>query len=111
MDPKDGTQSESQIRSSDVGRPIHVVYGSTGEYSDHREWYVAAYLDEIKAQEHVTKAQQRGRELELEYDGRRWDVPSSANQYDPKMQMDYTGVRYAYATVPVLDWPNERAET
>jgi hypothetical protein len=99
-------QGGGAIRSSAVVRPIHVVYGSTGEYSDRCEWYVAAYLDELKAQDHVTKAQQRGRELEIEYDGREWDVPDGANQYDPKMQMDYTGVRYAYATVPVLDWPN-----
>ena len=46
----------------------------------------------------------------MEYDGRRRDVPDGANQYDTQMQMDYTGVRYAYATVPVLDWPNAAGE-
>ena len=35
---------------------VYVVEGSTGEYSDHREWPVAAYMREDLAREHADKA-------------------------------------------------------
>ena len=83
---------------------IHVVYGSTGEYSDHREWYVAAYYSESKAQNHVILATSRANELIAKHGA--YEIPDGANEHDACMQADYTGTRYTYATVPLLDEPN-----
>lgn len=32
---------------------LHVVMGSSGEYSDRKEWLVAAYVSESEARKHV----------------------------------------------------------
>jgi hypothetical protein len=40
---------------------IYVVQGSTGEYSDHKEWLVCAFKDEKKAQELVVQLTQEGK--------------------------------------------------
>ena len=77
---------------------IYIVEGSTGEYSDHRDWMLCAYRDEAAAQEHVEKATARANELVAEYQ-RSYDIPSGANEHDPSMQIDYTGVRYTYYSV------------
>lgn len=77
---------------------IYVVEGSTGEYSDHREWLVRAYRDEDKAKEHVLKATSRANELYAKAGGSYWDIDEN-NEYDPGMHVDYTGVRYAYYKV------------
>jgi hypothetical protein len=45
-------------------KTVYIVSGQTGEYSDHREWLVAAYLDESKAMTHVELANARARELD-----------------------------------------------
>lgn len=79
---------------------IHVVMGMTGEYSDRTEWPVRAYADVTRAQEHVRKAADRARELEQWRDGdddawRYADVLTRpSNEYDPMMQMQYTGTTY-----------------
>ncbi len=85
---------------------IFIVEGNTGEYSDHQDWAVAAYLDEDLAKQHVELASVRARELYAEYD-KNWeptsydDIPEGANQYDPRMRTDYTGVRYHYYDVEI----------
>jgi hypothetical protein len=38
---------------------IWVVMGSTGEYSDRREWLAVAYADEVAATRHADKATER----------------------------------------------------
>ena len=76
---------------------VYVVFGATGEYSDHIEWPVMAYADEAQAQAHIDLASAWVRENV----GSRPDyykiVPP--NPYDPHMQVDYTGVNYYYKTV------------
>jgi hypothetical protein len=79
---------------------IYVVWGATGEYSDHQEWPVIAYEDEQLAQEHVTKASERYREL-LAQIGNNYKIPDGANEWDPNMRVDYTGTRYYIVTTPV----------
>ena len=37
---------------------IHIVYGSTGEYSDYVEWPIIAYEDKAKAQDHAKNVQE-----------------------------------------------------
>lgn len=103
---------------------VHVVIGSTGEYSDHREWPVCAYLSEQLAREHATAAERRAGELRAEhgdhdqepdFDGcqmcentdaqGRWHDPlwAELNEYDPAMRTDYSGTRYRVMSVDVVD--------
>ena len=74
---------------------VYVVMGGTGEYSDHREWAVKAFLDPDRAADLVVKASARARELVA--DGwRSWDddFKDVRNEHDPRMDVDYNGVRY-----------------
>jgi len=79
---------------------IYVIVGTTGEYSDHREWFVKAFTAEAKAQEFVTAVSAISRELyatlSSKYDY--YDL-KGLNPLDPNMQVDYTGVRYNYCEV------------
>ena len=69
---------------------VYVVEGSTGEYSDHREWPVAAYIDEDLAREHADKAKKWY--LKNWRQGMGWeDEDKLNNPYDPDMSLDYTG--------------------
>ena len=81
---------------------VYVVFGATGEYSDHRDWTIHAYTDEHVAQEHVLKASERSRELLAQYHSR-YDIPDGANEWDRQMRIDYTGVNYEYVAVEVFD--------
>jgi len=80
---------------------IYVIQGSTGEYSDHREWNVAAYYSEMAAQAHVQHATLRANELLAEHG--HYSLPDGANEHDKGMQCDYSGVRYSYSPVDILD--------
>lgn len=85
---------------------IFIVEGSTGEYSDHREWPVAAYFSEDKAKLHVVNATQRKDELWAKCDGNYWELSENdKNEYDPCMSLDYTNTRYRYYGVEVKDTP------
>ena len=83
---------------------IHIVQGSTGEYSDCVSWFVGAFFSEDKAQERVLKATERANELGANGIGYS-DIPDGANEFDPGMQVDYSGVRYEYSPVEILDNP------
>lgn len=72
---------------------IYAVVGVTGEWSDRREWPVAAYTDELSAQAHVEAATRRANEIFVatgDYGPR----DGHANEHDPAMEMDYTGTQY-----------------
>jgi hypothetical protein len=76
---------------------IYIVQGSSGEYSDHIEWIVAAFRREADAQELIKKASARARELFIHRN--KWQniypIPTKyTNEFDPDMQMDSTGVNY-----------------
>lgn len=156
------------LYNDNMSKKLFVVFGSTGEYSDHRTWTVAYYTDEIKAQAHVVAATQRANIIgqvkdnddgepdreayyarnEAQYDihteamvladqeGKRpewrdyqgskkrenefrrlrdewqkrykeilpsvWEKrrPDLYNEFDPHMDMDYTGTTYYYKVVP-----------
>jgi hypothetical protein len=85
---------------------IYIVEGSTGEYSDHQEWPVVAYEEEIDAKLHVAAAEEWARvnsvstqsDTLLDYHER----SDLKNPYDEGMRIDYTGVRYHYYSVEVL---------
>lgn len=83
-------------------KSVYVVIGTTGEYSDHQEWPVKAFMTEGAAKRWVELASARARELgvynsnsKIDYDIRH-KIHEKANKYDPDMQVDYTGVNYYY---------------
>jgi hypothetical protein len=80
---------------------IFVVFGTTGEYSDRSEWLVKAYKKEKLAQEHVTNAEMRAKEIQCVRPNE-YEAPKRANKFDPNMQMDYTGTSYYYASVDLI---------
>jgi hypothetical protein len=80
---------------------VYVVMGQTGEYSDRTEWVVVAYSNEADAQKHVENATRRAKELEVTKP-RNWEALEAhlaSNEFDPAMQLDYTGTRYYYMAV------------
>jgi hypothetical protein len=81
---------------------IYIVRGTTGEYSDRSEWLVAAYTDEVTAQEHVILAQKRANEIKVAQDNTDYFTEfDKTNIYDPNGDIDnYTGTRYF--VVPVI---------
>ncbi len=86
---------------------VFIVEGSTGEYSDHIEWQIAAYLDESLAQEHVRLADEAyrvwlaGRKpISIDYD----DVTFLFSPYDVNMlRMGYNGLQYRYYPVELCE--------
>jgi hypothetical protein len=79
---------------------IYVVQGSTGEYSDHREWLVRAYSDEEKAKAKVVRCTERANAAQAAgvciYDS----VESAPfRNEDPMLQLDYTGTNYSILKV------------
>lgn len=76
---------------------IYVVYGSTGEYSDHTEWSVCYYWDKHRAENHAQLANSWLKENDV-YGAASWHAREAAlkkkNPYDPNMSIDYTGTLY-----------------
>jgi hypothetical protein len=79
-------------------RKVYVVCGSTGEYSDHAEWLVAAYTNEKDAQRHVLLAAQEADCIKEERGNRYTSPREGSNRFDANMRMDYTGTSYYYDT-------------
>jgi len=71
---------------------IYLIVGATGEYSSHMEWPVVAYDDEAVARDHVDRAKARADQIQAGKE--RYETPKEANEWDPKMSMDYTGTDY-----------------
>lgn len=86
-----------------TSKTIYVVEGSTGEYSDHQEWLVCAFWEELDAQGFIEQVSDRAREIfQLRHvpGWRRYPIDSRfANDFDPGMAMDYTGTNYNYYPV------------
>jgi hypothetical protein len=84
---------------------LYVVMGTTGEYSDRREWPVCAYEDETTAQKHVQHATDAAQRLMASvasyYDVT--DAMRQANIYDTHVEFDYTGTRYFLYAVDVQE--------
>lgn len=89
---------------------MFIVIGTTGEYSDRKEWLVAAYWEQDKATEHAARAKRRTAEIVGRFDGR-WEAldakmdgdAEAANQWDKDWDSDYTGTDYVVAEVPLLE--------
>ena len=73
---------------------IYIVLGRTGDYDDFRDWVVKAFTSQEKAQELVAAASERAREILQTWAITPDDETSEQNEFDPKMEMDYTGTLY-----------------
>lgn len=88
-------------------REVYIVVGQRGEYSDHREWFVAAYTDKAKAELHADRAKEHAhrqweRLRENDYDA---DFEPKAGPIDPSEQAGGFGYEpdYFVATVQLLN--------
>lgn len=82
---------------------IYVCIGSTGEYSDHEEWYVKAFASEDKCKAFVEAVSAEYRKIvgvKDTYHYSNWDENRQRNPLDPDMKIDYTGTNYYMASVP-----------
>jgi hypothetical protein len=94
-------------------RTVYVVVGHTGEYSDHTQWNVAAYLDREHAEEHARLANEfadaekaRMRPLHEEYRAQqaaRWraDVAVPVGRADNPWDVPGQALPAEYATFEV----------
>jgi hypothetical protein len=77
---------------------IFIVFGSSGEYSDHQEWTVKAFYDEDRAKELVERATIRGKEIEKKFSDERKYFnryeDKGLNEFDPDFIYDYSGFNY-----------------
>jgi hypothetical protein len=76
---------------------IWVVQGASGEYSDHMEWPICFYHDEILAKSHVELASQEHRRIseiirkseesgDFDYN---YSNPALTNKWDPKQDNNF----------------------
>jgi hypothetical protein len=83
---------------------IYIIFGATGEYSDHRRWIVKACASEDQATKFVDKINKWLVKNDFHYD--RNNRGTWENDYerrhdavcplDPKFHCDYTGTEYYY---------------
>lgn len=79
---------------------VFVVMGGTGEYSDHRSWEVAAFLDEAKADALRDELEAWCRANECWQQKPPWLYEKDLKPpQDPQFQCDYTGVSYGVAAI------------
>lgn len=82
------------------GQRSYIVYGETGEHSDHQEWPVVTYSVSMAADAHVDLATAWARSHGFaDYGHGRWPAPGE-NPWDPGMKVDYNGVSYFVKSVP-----------
>lgn len=74
---------------------IYVVQGTTGEYSDKLDWIVCAFKKQKLAEDFVHNAMKRAKEIEKAKESK-YSTSKEKNEFDPDMQMDYTGTEYTY---------------
>lgn len=94
-----------------MSKQVWIVQGSTGEYSDHCEWILGAFYGEQAAQRLVVEAQARANEISQlkEKDWDKWwkwaekKDKRTINEFDPRMELDYTGTHYTCFPVEILD--------
>jgi len=77
---------------------IYVVQGTTGEYSDRKDWLVKAFSSQTKALDLCHRAQLRAFEIKKSRESP-YSAPKNSNEFDPGMYMDYTGTEYTVLPV------------
>ena len=79
-------------------KKVYVVMGSTGEYSDHQEWMVAAYFNEALAAKRVVDCD---RAASARFVDRFKNC--DPDPLDPEMRLDYTGTKYSVYALDIVD--------
>jgi hypothetical protein len=91
---------------------IWIVEGSSGEYSDHREWPVKAFRDKTKAERLVVEAQARANEITAlkcdlgwqEFgDARDAKLPQVINEFDPAMNTSDMPPHYTCYSIELVE--------
>jgi hypothetical protein len=72
---------------------VYVVFGACGELSDYREWEVAAYTDEARALDHLSRCNEYLKKFLVEYEDH-WDSSLYQNPHDPKGE--YSSYKFHY---------------
>lgn len=91
---------------------VFVLFGETGEYSDHSEWVVRAYTTkdaadvDCAALNAIAGGEAAGR---LSWDERE-GVIARLKQHDADATIDYTGTHYLVAEVPLATAPQVLAD-
>lgn len=92
-----------------VTTTVYVIRGTTGEYSDRKEWVVCAYSDEQLAKDHVLAATKWAHEEHARMGT--YGELERASPYDPDIRIDYTGTAYRYDAVQVREaLPQEKQQ-
>jgi hypothetical protein len=88
---------------------VWIVFGSTGEYSDRREWMVEAHSTEEGAKKRIARLdllmQEIGPQVDW-YDYQRQEAAVRAMKEhpegDPDFRQDYTGTSYYMGMCPLV---------
>lgn len=96
-------------------RNVYLVTGSTGEYSDHSEWVVAAYPYFEQAEQHAKLANDQLREAGLHADAGRVNRSEGKEfvgkfSLDRDCHIDYTGTVYVVQVIPMVAHVDEYME-
>lgn len=87
-----------------AGQHSYIVFGTTGEHSDRREWPVITYSVSMAADQHVANAtrwcEEQGIAEGYVQDFYSIDKQSLSNPWDQHMKLDYNGVSYFVKAVP-----------
>lgn len=78
---------------------VFLVTGETGEYSDHSEWTVAAYITRKEAQKHVDLCEKWYNDEDAL--SKRYNTPRLNCPYDPDFMCDYTGTTWRIHEIPL----------
>lgn len=91
---------------------LWVVYGTTGEYSDHSEWFVCWQPTQEMAEKMCTAFQEQADEFKAKFDKHERHSDAAigwrATMLDPWFHMYYTGTDYHVA--PMHDDPRAAGE-
>jgi hypothetical protein len=94
---------------SSAARTIHVVIGTTGEYSDRAEWLTRAFESRAEAEAYVALLTAKRQALPARAGGildwsDRMDLQNAMRAFDPGYLEDYTGTSW-YVEAVALETP------
>jgi len=81
---------------------IYTIVGETGEYSDHQDWDVGAFMSKEAAYAICQKLNDWCKEkgVDSKGKGRNWSFLEKPID-DPNFQLDYTGTKYCVVELPL----------
>jgi hypothetical protein len=96
--PLDGTRKENGVSEF-----VYVLFGDTGEYSDHVDWVVRGYRDKAQADADCEMLNKLAEGIEnLPWAERDAAVRERLGGHDAQARVDYTGLIYSVVEIPVV---------